>query len=136
MRRLIEGGSPSLPRPIVKGDIAAYGQKLDIRNVARPPGTTLPQSIEADCLLNDRTFFDMKHSVRADPQVAQSQVDVLTVVLADVQNRPIDRAVFVTNGPAADSVRTRINNANTALRQALGIDEDLIRLVEDLGGYP
>ncbi len=137
IRRLIEGGSPNLPRSITRADIDSFGRKLDIRNVANPPGSApLPQSIEADCLLSDRTFFDMKHSVRSDPRVAEEQIRVIQTVLADVANRPIDRAIFVTNGPAGDAVLSRINAANAALRDALGIQEDLIRLVEDLGGFP
>jgi hypothetical protein len=137
MRRLIEGGSPNLPRPFTRADIDSFGPKLDIRNVVNPPGSPpLPQSIEADCLLTDRTFFDMKHSVRGDPKVTEEQVRVVQTVLADVANRPIDRAVFVTNGPAGEAVLQRINAANAALKEALGIQEDLIRLVEDLGGFP
>ncbi len=129
--------SPNLPRPITRADIDSFGRKLDIRNVVNPPGNApLTDGIEADCLLTDRTFFDMKHSVRRDPRVTEEQIRIVQTVLADVANRPIDRAIFVTNGPAGSAVLSRINAANAALRDALGIQEDLIRLIEDLGGFP
>ena len=133
MRRLIEGGSPNLPRPITRGDIRSYGEKLDISPITGgSPGT-----IEADCLLTDGTFFDMKHSLTGDPRVAQNQVDLLETVLGDPLGRsPIRRAVFVPNAPVGQAVLDRINAANSALRARLGITEDLIRIVEDLGNFP
>ncbi len=135
MRRLIEGGSPNLPRPITRGDIKNFGEKLDVSQI---PGVSTG-TIEADCLLKDGTFFDMKHtSVARDPYVTQGQIDNLTKVLAqaDPTIRPINRAVFVTNAPVGQAVLDRVREANEAIKVARGISEDLIHVVEDLGGFP
>ncbi len=132
IERLIEGGSPNLPRPFARGDISSFGQKLDVSLI--PPGS--PGTIEADCLLKDGTFFDMKHSMRADPKITESQIDVLTRVLSNEGQRPIKRAVFVANAPVGQPILDKVRLANNALKQELGITEDLIYVIEDLGGFP
>jgi len=134
MKRLIDGGSPNLPRPITRADIEAFGAKLDVSQI---PGVSTG-TIEADCLLKDGTFFDMKHTSTArDPYVTQTQIDNLEAVLGDPLGRsPIKRAIFVTNAPVGQSVLERVNAANQALKTKLGITEDLIRVVEDVGGFP
>lgn len=132
MRRLIEGGSPNLPRPITRGDIKSYGEKLPVGAITGGS----PSTIEADCLLTDGTFFDMKHSLTGDPRIAADQIALLERVLADPVNRPIQRAVFVTNAPVGDTILGRVRAANDTLRLRYGITEDLIRVVEDLGGFP
>jgi hypothetical protein len=132
LRRLIEEGSPNLPRSITRGDIDSFGNKLNVRAITGGS----PETIEADCLLKDGTFFDMKHSLSGDPRVTEAQVDVLTTVLLDTGQRPISRAVFVTNAPVGQAILDRVRLANDTLKRELGITEDLIRVVEDLGGFP
>jgi hypothetical protein len=132
IRRLIEGGSPNLPRPFTRADIKSFGEKLRVG----PITGGVPETIEADCLLHDRTFFDMKHSLTGDPHIAEGQIDVLTTVLLDVGRRPIERAVFVTNAPVGQAILDKVRLANNTLKQQLGITDDLIYVVEDLGGFP
>jgi hypothetical protein len=132
IRRLIEDGSPNLPRSITPGDIDSFGNKLSVRAITGGS----PETIEADCLLKDGTFFDMKHSLSGDPRVTEAQVDVLTTVLLDPGQRPIQRAVFVTNAPVGQAILDRVRLANETLKRELRITEDLIHVIEDLGGFP
>jgi len=124
MKRLIDGGSAKLPRSITRADIEAFGKKLDVSSV---PGVSTA-TIEADCLLKDGTFLDMKHSRTADPFVSAQQVENLKKVLA-FDPRPIQRAWFVTNGPVDPSVLEKIRQANEFL------GEDLIKVIDDIGDF-
>lgn len=78
----------------------------------------------------------MKHSLTGDPQVTEAQIDLLTTVLLDTAQRPIERAIFVANAPVGQPILDRVRLANDTLKRELGITEDLIHVVEDLGGFP
>jgi hypothetical protein len=131
MKRLIDGGSAKLPRSITRGDIEAFGKKLSTEAIF--PGGT-PRSIEADCLLKDGTFLDMKHSLRDDPYITETQIENLKIVLLSNQ-RPMQRAWFVTNAPVDSPILDAIRAANLELRGALGIEDDLIKVIDDVGDF-
>jgi hypothetical protein len=132
IKRLIDGRSTKLPRSFTPSEIDAFGKKLSTQHLF--PGGT-PRSIEADCLLKDGTFIDMKHSVRDDPYITETQVENLKTVLLSNQ-KPIQRAWFVTNAPVDGSILEKIRIANEELRGVLGINEDLIKVIDDIGNFP
>lgn len=125
MKRLIDGRSATLPRAVSRDDIEAFGKKLDTSGV---PGVSTG-TIEADVLLKDGTFIDMKHSrMVRDPYISAQQVENLKNVL-NSQPRRIQRAWFVTNGPVDEGILQKIREANEFL------GEELIRVIDDVGDY-
>jgi hypothetical protein len=109
IRRIID--DPASPLKITTDSIDEFGAKINTADLGVGRAT-----IEADCLLKDGTFIDMKHSALNDPFIDRGQ---LNAVAAALQRKRIKSAVYVVSSELDAATLGKIADANAALDIAM-----------------